>query len=119
MSVTLYDSRRAPNPRRVRIFLAEKGIGVATVQVDLVKREQKTDEFKKRNSLGAIPVPEPDDGECITESVAICRYFEELKPEPPLFGGDAKERARVVRKNSITRPSPVKRIHDAGRPARI
>lgn len=91
----LYDNTFAPNPRRVRIFLAEKGIEVATVQVDLPKREHKSAEFKRKNSLGAVPVLELDDGRCISESVAICRYFEELHPEPPLFGRDAVERAEV------------------------
>lgn len=89
----LYDSAIAPNPRRVRIFLAEKGIEVPTVQVDLLKREQKSEEFKRKNSLGAIPLLELDDGQCIAESVAICRYLEELHPEPALFGRNALERA--------------------------
>jgi glutathione S-transferase len=91
----LYDNARAPNPRRVRIFLAEKGLEVPTVQVDLLAREQKSEAFRRKNSLGSIPVLELDDGECIAESVAICRYFEELRPEPALFGRDARERARV------------------------
>jgi glutathione S-transferase len=91
----LYDYTGAPNPRRVRVFLAEKGIEVPTVQVDLMKREQKSDDFLKKNSLGSIPVLELDSGDCIAESVAICRYFEEIQPEPSLFGRDALERARV------------------------
>ena len=91
----LYDNRHAPNPRRVRIFLAEKGIEVPTVQVDLTKREQKSEAMKRLNSLGSIPVLELDDGDGIAESVAICRYFEELHPEPPLFGRGAKGRAQV------------------------
>jgi len=91
----LYDNVRAPNPRRVRMFLAEKGIEVPTVQIDLLKREQKSDEFLRKNPLGSIPVLELDDGECIAESVAICRYLEELHPAPALFGADARERARV------------------------
>ena len=91
----LYDNALAPNPRRVRIYLAEKGLEVPTVQVDLFKREQKSDTFKRKNSLGALPVLELDDGQCIAESVAICRYFEELHPQPALFGRDALERAHV------------------------
>ena len=91
----LYDYVRAPNPRRVRVYLAEKGLEVPTVQVDLTKREQKSDAFRRKNSLGSIPVLELDDGTCIAESVAICRYFEELHPAPPLFGRSALERARV------------------------
>jgi glutathione S-transferase len=93
--VKLYDNVRAPNPRRVRIFLAEKGIAVPTVQVDLMKREHKGEAFLRKNSLGSIPVLELDDGTCIAESIAICRYFEELAPEPALFGRDALERAQV------------------------
>jgi glutathione S-transferase len=91
----LYDNVRAPNPRRVRIYLAEKGLEVPTVQVDLLKREQKSDAFRRKNSLGSIPVLELDDGTCIAESVAICRYLEELHPAPPLFGRSAVERAQV------------------------
>jgi len=91
----LHDNRHAPNPRRVRIFLAEKGIEVPTVQVDLMAREQKSDAMKRLNSLGSIPVLELDDGDGIAESVAICRYFEELHPEPALFGRGAKGRAQV------------------------
>ena len=91
----LYDNTLAPNPRRARVFVAEKGIEVSRVQVDLMKREHKSDEFKRKNSLGAIPVLELDDGQCIAESVAICRYFEELQPEPALFGRTALERAQV------------------------
>jgi glutathione S-transferase len=91
----LYDNRRAPNPRRVRIFLAEKEMTLPSVQVDLLAREQKSEDFRRKNSLGSVPVLELDDGECIAESVAICRYLEELQPEPALFGRDARERARV------------------------
>lgn len=91
----LYDSKLAPNPRRVRIFLAEKGIAVPTVQVDLGKAETRTPEFLARNPLGAVPVLELDDGTEIAESVAICRYFEENHPHPPLLGTDAKDRAIV------------------------
>jgi glutathione S-transferase len=91
----LYDNVRAPNPRRVRIFLAEKGIEVPTVQVDLMAREHKSEAFTRLNPLGAIPVLELDDGSAIAESVAICRYFEDLHPEPALFGRGAKGRALV------------------------
>ena len=91
----LYDSSYAPNPRRVRIFLAEKGIEVPLQQVDIGKRESRSEAFLARNPLGAVPVLELDDGTCISESTAICRYFEEVKPTPPLFGTDAKDRAIV------------------------
>ncbi len=82
----LYDATAAPNPRRVRVFLAEKGIEVPLVQVDMGKGEHKRPEFLKKHPSGKIPVLELDDGTCIGESVAICRYFEAIQPEPNLFG---------------------------------
>ena len=91
----LYDSKIAPNPRRVRIFLAEKGIEVPTQQVDIGKAENRQPAFLARNPLGGLPVLELDDGSCIAESLAICRYFEEQKPQPPLLGVDARDRAIV------------------------
>jgi glutathione S-transferase len=91
----LYDDKLAPNPRRVRIFLAEKGIEVPTVTVDIFKLEHKTPEYRKINSLSGVPALELDDGTVIAETVAISRYFEELHPNPPLFGIDAKDKAIV------------------------
>lgn len=91
----LYDSKVAPNPRRVRIFLAEKGIEVPTVQVDIGKGENRQPPYIDKNPLGGTPLLELDDGSCIAESVAICRYFEETQPNPPLLGTDAKDRAVV------------------------
>jgi glutathione S-transferase len=91
----LYDTTTAPNPRRVRIFAAEKGIAIPTVQVDLTGRQNHTPEFRKKNPLGAVPLLELDDGTCIAESVAICRYLEGIRPEPPLMGVDATDRAVV------------------------
>ncbi|HLZ85082.1 MAG TPA: glutathione S-transferase family protein [Caulobacteraceae bacterium] len=85
----------APNPRRVRIFLAEKGIDLPETRVDLMKREHKSPEHLARNSLGQVPTLELEDGETISETVAICRYFEEVQPEPSLFGRSAVEKARV------------------------
>jgi glutathione S-transferase len=91
----LYDSAAAPNPRRVRIFLAEKGISVPIEPVDITKAVNRQPEFLKKNPLGGLPVLELDDGTFIAESVAICRYFEETRPQPPLLGTDAKDRALV------------------------
>jgi glutathione S-transferase len=91
----LYDSAVAPNPRRVRMFLAEKGIVVPTESVDLAKLQQKEADFSAINPLQRIPALVLDSGEVLTESVAICRYFEEIQPAPPLFGVGALERARV------------------------
>jgi glutathione S-transferase len=91
----LYDGGRAPNPRRVRIFLAEKGISVPIVPVDLGALEQKAPAYTAVNPLQRLPALMLDDGSVITESIAICRYFEELNPHPPLFGRDALEAARI------------------------
>lgn len=84
-----------PNSYRVRIFLAEKDIEVPMVRVDFDKMEHRAPEFLELNSLGQIPVLEFDDGTVITESVAICRYFEALQPSPPLFGANAVEQGKV------------------------
>jgi glutathione S-transferase len=91
----LYDSGRAPNPRRVRIFLAEKGVSVPTEQIDLAAQQQKSDAFTALNPLQRVPVLALEDGTIICESMAICRYFERLRPEPPLFGRGPKEEALV------------------------
>jgi glutathione S-transferase len=91
----LYDGGRAPNPRRVRVYLAEKGIAVPMEQVDLGAMAQKSAAFTAINPLQRVPALELDDGTIITESIAICRYFEVLQPEPPLFGVGAKEAAIV------------------------
>lgn len=91
----LYDSKMAPNPRRARIFLAEKGISIPTEQVDMMKMEHRTPEYTALNPLQRMPALVLDDGTIITESIAICRYFEALQPDPPLFGVGAKEIATV------------------------
>lgn len=90
-----YDCRTAPSPRRVRIFLAEKGIDVDTVQVDLAAGEQFGEAFRKVNPDCVVPALELDDGSCISEVVAICQYLEEIYPEPALFGTTPEERART------------------------
>jgi glutathione S-transferase len=91
----LYNSSLAPNPRRVRIFLAEKGIEVPIVDIDIAKAENREPPFLAKNSLAGVPILELDDGVIIAESTAICRYFEETQPEPPLMGTDATDRAIV------------------------
>ena len=91
----LYDGGRAPNPRRTRIFLAEKGIKLPMEQVDLGAMAQKSPTYAAINPLKRVPALVLDDGTVITESIAICRYFEALKPDPPLFGRDALEVARI------------------------
>jgi glutathione S-transferase len=91
----LYDGGRAPNPRRVRVFLAEKGISVPTEQVDLGQLQQRSDAFTAINPMQRVPALVLDDGTVIAESIAICRYFEALNPDPPLFGRGALESALV------------------------
>ncbi|MBN7759603.1 glutathione S-transferase [Nitratireductor aquibiodomus] len=91
----LYDGGRAPNPRRVRIFLAEKGIEVPIVPVDMGALEHKSEMLTRLNPLQRLPVLELDDGTVLTETVAICRYFEALHPEPALFGKGALGMAQV------------------------
>jgi len=90
-----YDKDPAPNPRRVTIFLREKGIELPLQQVSLIKAEHRAPEYLAKNSLGQVPALELDDGTVICESVSICRYLEELHPDPPLFGRSARERALV------------------------
>ena len=94
-----YDCTTAPSPRRVRIFLAEKGITVPTVQVDLRNNEQLTPAFRAINPDCTVPVLVLDDGTAINDAVAICAYFEETTPEPPLFGSTPQERAVTIAAN--------------------
>ena len=91
----LFDGGRAPNPRRVSVYLAEKGIEVPRVQIDMGAMGHRSDEIARRNPLRRLPVLELDDGTILTESIAICRYFEELHPEPALFGRGALGKALV------------------------
>ncbi len=92
----LYDSHRAPNPRRVRWVMAEKGIeDVEIVPIDIMSGEHKTADYRARVGVPHVPALELDDGTTLSESVAICRYLEALYPEPNLFGHDAREQAIV------------------------
>lgn len=91
----LYDGGRAPNPRRVRIYLAEKGLSVPLDPVDLGALAQKSPAFTAVNPVQRVPALQLDDGTVIAESIAICRYFEAQHPEPPLFGKGAKDEAIV------------------------
>jgi glutathione S-transferase len=91
----LYDGGRAPNPRRVRIFLAEKEISLPIEAVDLGALAHKSAAYSAINPLQRVPALVLDDGTVITESIAICRYFEALQPDPPLFGRGATEIARI------------------------
>ena len=91
----LFDGGRAPNPRRVRVFLAEKGLSVPLVPIDMGALGHREEPVASRNALRRLPVLELDDGTIITESIAICRYFEETQPEPALFGRGALGIART------------------------
>ncbi|NDV92938.1 glutathione S-transferase [Alteromonas sp. 345S023] len=91
----IYETRTAPNPRRVRMFLAEKGIDVDYVQVDIQKGENLSAQMRAKNPLGKIPILELDDGTCIAETDAICTYFEALHPSPSLMGETALEKGVI------------------------
>jgi glutathione S-transferase len=95
----LYNHALAPNPRRVRIFAAEKGIELRLADVDILAGQSRTPEFLAKNSSGGVPVLELDDGSHLSESVAICRYLEGLHPEPNLLGRDLREQADIERWN--------------------
>jgi glutathione S-transferase len=91
----IYQAHKAPNPRRVRIFLAEKGIEIDYVEVDIAAGENLTPAMRAKNPTTKVPFLELDDGTCIGETAAICRYFEELHPENPLMGRTPLEKAQV------------------------
>jgi len=93
--VKLYSNRFAPSPRRVRMFAAEKGIPLEIVEVDIAAGANRTPEFRSVSPAGELPVLELDDGTRIAESITICRWLEEQRPEPALFGRSARERAAI------------------------
>ena len=92
----LYDGGRAPNPRRVRIFFAEKGVPLPElVPIDIARKEHKSEAFTRLNPSQRLPVLQLDDGTALAETMAICRYVESLHPLPPLFGREAREQALI------------------------
>ncbi|HAJ76014.1 MAG TPA: glutathione S-transferase [Gammaproteobacteria bacterium] len=91
----LYDLPPSPNARRVRIFIAEKGLDIPVVPVNMMTGENQSEEYLAKNPLGKMPLLELDGGTCIAESAAICRYLEEMNPEPPLLGRDPLDKALV------------------------
>ena len=101
MTLRLFDFERAPNPRRVRIFLAEKQLTVQRIPVNLFRMEQLSPEFLAINPGGTVPVLETEDGTCLSECLAICRYLEHLKPEPGLFGSTPRQEALTLMWNGI------------------
>jgi glutathione S-transferase len=94
-TMMLYDGGRAPNPRRVQVFMAEKGISIPSRQIDINRLEQRSAEFTRINPMQRLPVLVLQDGTAIAETVAICRYLEEIQPTPPLMGIDARDKAVV------------------------
>src|SRR5262245_27778454 len=98
-AMKLYNHAMAPNPRRVRIFAAEKGVELALQDIDILAGQSRTPEFLAKNPSGGVPVLELDDGSCLAESVAICRYLEGRHPEPNLLGRDLREQAEIERWN--------------------
>ena len=113
----VYDCVTAPSPRRVRIFLAEKGIELDTVQVDLGSGEHLGDAFRKVNPDCVVPALELDDGTCLSEVIAICQYLEELYPEPRLLGATSLERAQVSMWNAKVEQLGLMSMMDAFRNA--
>ena len=95
----LYQDPQAPNPRRVRVFVAEKGLSLHTVDVLLIDNANLAPTYLAKHPLGLLPILELNDGRVLRESIAICRYLEELHPEPNLFGNDAWERATIEQWN--------------------
>lgn len=91
----IYDTKTAPSPRRVRMFLAEKNIPMEYVQIDLQKGENISPEMRAKNPVGKIPILELDDGTCISEAASICLYFEELYPQINLLGETPLEKAQI------------------------
>ncbi len=97
----LYDFNRAPNPRRARMFIAEKGLDIPLINVDLFGMQQLSDEFLAINPAGTVPVLATDDGRHLAEVLAICHYLEQLHPEPPLMGTTPMDQAQVLMWNNI------------------
>lgn len=92
----IYEFKAFPNPRRVRIFLAEKGLNnVQFEQIDVPNGKHRTETFKAKNPLAEVPTLELDNGTCISETAAICRFFEENCPQPPLMGTTPEESAEI------------------------
>jgi glutathione S-transferase len=118
----IVETRSAPNPRRVRIFLAEKGISVPYEELEFKKENLKSEAFTKLNRMQKVPVLVLDDGTCVSETIAICRYFEELNPTPALFGTGALGKAQVEmwqRRMELTLLMPVAQAFRHTHPAMV
>lgn len=109
----------APNPRRVRLFLAAKGLSIPERMVSLTAREHKSEDVLARNPRGQVPFLELDDGRVIAETISICRYLDELHPDPPLFGSTPLERAETdmwIRRAETALGTPVSLFWQHGHP---
>lgn len=106
----LYDFAMAPNPKKVRAYLAEKGLNIPIEPVNIAAGETRTPEFLSKNPLGGVPVLELDDGSCLTESLVIIEYLEELHPSPPMIGTSHLERARVRELERIAELAVLQRV---------
>jgi len=106
----IYDFVGAPNPKKLRVYLAEKGITIPCEQVNIVSGENRQPPFLKKNPLGGLPVLELDDGTCLTESLAIMQYLEDLHPTPPMIGTTPLERARVREMERIVELGVMSRV---------
>ena len=111
----LYDCTPAPNPRRVRIFIAEKGLDIPLEQVDLRNKQQLTPEFQKINPFCDVPVLELDDGTCISQVNGICRYLEATFPTPDLYGKNAKEQGQIAMWDNYAFTHGISSVADAFR----
>ena len=100
----LYDVKTSPSPRRVRIFIAEKGLDIEVVQVNTAEREHLKEDFLKLNPWATVPVLKLDDGTCSSEAIACCRYLEENYPNPPLMGVNPSEKLSLIHISEPTRP---------------
>ncbi|MGF1454339.1 MAG: glutathione S-transferase family protein [Alphaproteobacteria bacterium] len=100
MALTLYDCAPAPNPRRARIFLAEKGIEHEVVQIDLANRQQLTPEYQAINPFCTVPALKTDDGTVLTENIGIATFAEALKPDPALLGKTPVEKGLIFSWNA-------------------
>jgi len=114
-NLKFYDCQTAPSPRRVRIFIAEKGLEIDTVQIDLGGKEQFSDAFRKINPDCVVPALELDDGTCLSEVLAICHYLEAQFPKPALMGRSDEERSRILMWNIKVEQQGLLAIADAFR----
>jgi len=106
----VYDFPYAPNPQKLRVYLAEKGLNIQKVTVNITRGENRTPEFLSKNPMGSLPVLELDDGTCLTESLAIIEYFEDLYPDPNMIGETPLERARVRELERLAEMSILSRV---------